>query len=144
MVAVSTVSPAETMNWNSQRTAAQQNLLGSKAQGLYQRQLAEMDYSRNLGDFNRQADRARTQVPTQFAQRGMLQSGLYLQALQRLAQDRLSGLSGIQNQYQAQQGGFILGDRNAEDEYANNLMRILAEQYARQAQTATQIGGFGG
>ena len=142
MTSVSTVSPAETMNWNNQRNAVQQNLLGSKAQNLYQRQLSEMDYSRNLGDFNRQADQARLKVPTQFARQGTLNSGLYLNALQRLAQERLSGLGGIQNQYQASQGGMILGERNAEDEYANNLMRILAEQYARQAQTATQIGGW--
>lgn len=141
MVAVSTISPAETMNFNNQRSAAQNNLLGGKAQNLYQRQLAEMDFSRNLGDFNRQADQSRLQIPGGFAQRGTLNSGLYLKALQRYAQDRLSGLSGLQGQYQAAQGGFILGDRGLEDQYADNLMRILAEQYARQAQVASQIGG---
>lgn len=142
MTAVSTVSPAETMNWNSQRNAAQQNLLGSKAQNLYQRQLGEMDFSRNVGDFNRRADQQRMQVPTQFAQNGTLQSGLYLNALQRYAQERLSGLNGLQTQFQAQNGGQILEDRGLEDDYASQLMRILAEQYARQATTATQIGGW--
>lgn len=142
MVAVSTVSPGEVNNWNSQRSAASQNLLGQHAQSLYQRQLSEMDFSRNLGDFNRNADQQRLQLPSQFLQRGGLTNGLYRSALGRMTQERLSGLSGLQNRYQAQQGGFILGDRGAEDEYANTLMRILGEQYARQAQAATGIGGF--
>ena len=142
MVAVSTISPAETMNFNNQRSAARQNLLASKAQNLYQRQLADMDFSRNLGDFNRQADQARNQIPTQFAQRGGLTNGLYLQALQRYAQDRISGLGNLQSQFQAGQGGRILQDRGFEDDYANALMQILGQQYARQAQVASGIGGF--
>lgn len=142
MVAVSTVSPAETMNWNNQKAGARQNLLAGQAQNLYQRQLAEMDYSRNLGDFNRQSDQTRRGIPGQFARNGTLRSGLYLKALQDYAQARLSGLSGLQSQYQQQMGGSILQRRGMEDEYGTDLMRILAEQYARQAQAATQIGGW--
>lgn len=142
MVAVSTVSPAEIMNWNNQKAAARQNMLAGQAQNLYQRQLAEMDYSRNLADFNRNADKARLQIPGRFAHQGMLHSGLYLKALQDYAQARLGGLSGLQSQYQRQAGGSILQHRGYQDAYDTDLMRILAEQYARQAQAATQLGGW--
>lgn len=142
MVAVSTVSPVEVQNWNNQKSASRQNMLAGQAQNMYQRQLAEMDYSRNLGDFNRQADKTRMQIPGKFAQQGTLNSGLYLKALQDYAQARLGGLSGLQGQYQQQAGGGILQHRGYQDSYDTDLMRILAEQYARQAQAATQLGGW--
>lgn len=142
MVAVSTVSPAETMNWNGQKADARQNLLGNKANALYQQQLSGLDYGQRLGQMGRKFDQARVQLPSQFAQRGLLQSGIYKNALAQYAQERLQAQNALQTQFQQQQGGFIFDDRGAEDQYAAAIQRILGEQYARQAQAATQIGGW--
>ena len=142
MVAVSTVSPGETMNWANQRASASQNLLSSKTQNAYQQQLGNLDYGKNLANFTRQFDDARMQIPTQFAQRGTLNSGLYRSALARYAQERSAGFGSLQNQQQVSQGGFIFQDREAEDGYAAALQRILGEQYARQATMAGTIGSW--
>lgn len=142
MVAVSTVSPAETMNWDSQRNGAQTNLLQNKASNLYQRQLSGLNYGEQLAAHGRRFGDIRTQIPGQHIQRGTFNSGLYQNALSRYAVERMGALANLQQGHQAQQGNFILGDRNAEDEYAMAIQRILAEQYARQAQAATQVGGW--
>lgn len=142
MVAASTVSPGEVMNWNGQRADARQNLMATKAQTLYQRQLGDLQYSRNLKDMGRQFDQQRVGIPTQFARQGTLRSGLYQRALQNYGLDRLGALNGLQLAHMGGQGGLVLQDRGAEDQYASALQRILGEQYARQAQQAAGIGGW--
>lgn len=143
MVAVSTVSPGQTMAWNGQRADARQNLLGSKAGNLYQRQLSGLQYGQQMQQMGDKFNQARVQLPTQFAQRGTLRSGLYQNALARYAQERLQAQNGLQLQFQQGQGDFIFGDRDAEDSYAAALQRILGEQYAAQAQAAANIGQWG-
>jgi hypothetical protein len=142
MVAVSTVSPGEILNWNGQRADARQNLLSQKANGLYQRHLGQMQYANDLKGLGRRFDQARTNLPTGFIQRGTLQSGLYKDALQRYAQERLGALNDLQLRHQSSQGGMVLQDRGFEDVYAAALQRILGEQYARQASTASGVGGW--
>jgi hypothetical protein len=142
MAAVSTVSPAETMNWDSQRSSAQSNLLQNKAQNLYQQQLQGMAYGENLAGLNKRFDQQRMQVPGEHVRRGTFNSGLYRNGLQEYALERMSALQNLQQGQQVQQGNFILGDRGFEDDYASQIQRILAEQYARQAQAASGLGGF--
>jgi hypothetical protein len=142
MVAVSTVSPGQTMAWNGQKADARQNLMGSKAGNLYQQQLSGLQYGQRLGDMQSKFNQARVQLPTQYAQRGILQSGIYKNALAQYAQERLRAQNSLQTQFQMEQGGFIFGDRQAEDDYAAALQRILGEQYGGQATAATNIGGW--
>lgn len=142
MVAVSTVSPGEILNWNGQKADARQNLLSQKAGNLYQQQLNGLQYGQQMADMGRKFNQARVQLPTQFAQRGTLHSGLYQNALQQYAQERLRAQSGLQTAFLQGQGGHVLADRGYEDDYASALQRILGETYARQVQAAAQFGGF--
>jgi len=130
------------MNWDSQRSGAQTNLLQNKAQNLYQQQLQGMQYGENLQNLNRSFDQRRMQVPGDHIRRGTFNSGLYRNGLQDYALERMQAMQNLQQGQQVQQGNFILGDRGFEDDYASTIQRILAEQYARQAQAASGVGGF--
>lgn len=142
MVAVSTVSPGETMNWAGQKAGARQGLMSSKAQNLYQQQLSGLDLAKNLRNHSNQWNQTRMGISTPFAQQGTLQSGLYKNALQQYGRDRMNAYTDIQQGHQVQQGQFSLNDRGYEDDYASQLMRILGEQYARQATQASGIGSW--
>jgi hypothetical protein len=130
------------MQWNGQKADARQNLLSQKAGNLYQRQLSGLDYGQRLQQMGDKFNQARVQLPTSFAQRGTLKSGLYQNALQQYARERLMAHNQLQTQFMQGQGGHILADRGYEDDYASALQRILGETYARQAQAAAQFGGF--
>ena len=142
MVAASTVSPAEISNWASQRSSAKQNMLGTQAGSLYGRQMAGIDYGKSVRDFTKNAQNTRMGLPGAYQKRGLAQSGLYKHALENYAMDRQQGLGDLAMQYQGQIGQFVQGDRGAGDAYAQALQRIAAEQYARQAQQASQVGGW--
>ena len=142
MVAASTVSPAEISNWASQRSGAQQNMLGTQAGSAYGRTLAGIDYGKSVRDFTKNAQNTRMKLPGAYQRQGLAQSGLYKHALENYAMDRQQGMGDLAMQYQGNIGQLVQGDRSATDSYAQALQRIAAEQYARQAQQASQVGGW--
>jgi hypothetical protein len=139
MPAVTTISPGEVMNFNSRSSAARQNLLSSKAAGEYQRQLQRIQFGDRVGDFERQANRGRMQLPTSFISRGVCNSGLYKNALSQYAVDRSSALKGLHTNFQLGQQDSIFNDRSSEDAFAAQMAQINAERYARQAQLAAML-----
>lgn len=139
MVAVSSISPQEVMSYNSRSNAATQNLLNSKATVGYQKALQGLQYGQDIGDFNRQADRSRNNLPRSFQARGLFNGGAYKQALSQYAVDRSAGLRNMGNQFQMNQLNSTFQDRAAEDSYANQMAQIEAERYARQAQLAAML-----
>lgn len=139
MPAVTSISPGEIVNYNSRQNSASENLLNSKATNQYQRALQDIQYGNSVGDYERQANRARMSLPTQWIKRGMFNSGLYKNALSQYAVDRAAGLRNMQNAYQIQQAGYTFNDRQAEDSYASQMAQIEAERYARQAELAAML-----
>jgi hypothetical protein len=139
MVAVSSISPEEIFSYQSRQNNANQNLLSTKANTQYQRALQGIQYGQQVGDYERTANRARVQLPTQYLKAGTFNSGLYRNALSNYAVDRLNGMRNMANNYQLGQLNSVFTDRAAEDNYANTTAQIAAEKYARQAALASML-----
>lgn len=127
------------MNYNNRSAAAGSNLLNTKASNAYHRALENLRYGNSVGDYERQANRARNSIPTGFISRGLFNSGLYRNALSQYAVDRSAGLRDMQLNHQAGQQNYVFADRQAEDSYAMQMAQIEAEKYARQAQLAAML-----
>lgn len=146
MTAVSSVtagslSPGQVLQYSGQQSDARQNLLQSKASGEYQRAMSALGYGKRMGQMTRQFDRARTALPTQYAQNNTLRSGLYQRGLRDYAMERMAAANDLRSQWMLEQQSGIFGDRGAEDSYAAAIQRILGEQYAAQGFAAGQLGG---
>lgn len=140
-MAMQGLSPSQLYNFQSQRNAYGQNLLGKKAQNTYQQQLANLQLHRSTQNFNDMWNDRRNALPTSYLQRGVYNSGIYQNALQNYARDRSSGLSDLLLNNQLQQAGLVLGNRGFEDEYARQMASNYAQQYATQADIASALRG---
>jgi len=142
MVAVSTISPQQTLQFRQQRNDAKNKLLTSQAQSLYQRQLQNLAHKSRVRGFETQANRTREELPTDFINRGVFRSGIYQGALQRYAADRLQGYNDLNVQNQLNLGGLSLQGRGFEDDYARTLAGSYGNQYATQADIASALRGI--
>lgn len=139
---VSTISPEQQMMYQQGRSnAAAQNLRG-QAQTQYQQGLATQDYSDRTYDFNTAWNRRREDLPTSFIQRGLLNSGIYRNALRNYAIDRLSGQRQLQREYQQRMAGLTFQGRGYEDDYAETVANLFGNQYAAQAAIAAALRGI--
>ena len=140
--AISTISPQQQLQYQQGRAGLRQNLMQNKAQVQYQRGLAGQQYQDNLVDFGVDQNRVREQLPTNYIQRGVFNSGIYRQALRDYATDRLRGQRNIQRGYQSQLGQLALQDRGYEDEYTQAMANLYGNQFAAQAQIASTLQGL--
>ena len=139
---VSTISPAQQAQYAQGRSTAAYNRGRQGAQNIYQQGLARQQYSDNLQRFNTQQDRTREQLPSNYIQRGVFNSGIYRQALRNYALDRLMGRKQLQNNYQQQAAGLVFDNRGFEDEYADTMYNLFGNQYAAQASIASALKGI--
>ena len=142
MVAVSTISPQQTMQFRQQRTNAKQGLLTNQAQNLYQRQLADLAYKSRVRGFDTEQGRVREQLPTDYINRGVFRSGIYNTGLKRYAADRLQGLNNLLVQRQAEAGGLSLQGRGFEDDYTRALAGSYGAEHAARADIASALRGI--
>lgn len=140
--AISSISPQQQQQYQQGRNNLRSNLLQNKAQTQYQRGLAQQNYQDQNVDFGIEQGRTREQLPTNFIQRGVFNSGIYRQALRDYAVDRLRGQRNIQRGYQSQLGQLALQDRGYEDEYAQAMANLHSSQFAAQAQIASSLQGL--
>lgn len=141
-MAVPGLSPQQIYQYQNERNQYGQGLLKSKAQNVYQQQLGNMQLGRDTRNFNTQWDQKRTQLPTNYLQRGIGRSGIYQGALQSYARDRTRGLSDLLLNNQMQQAGMVFQDRGYEDDYANQMTQNYGRQFASQAELAAALRGI--
>jgi hypothetical protein len=142
MVAVSTISPQQTLAFRQQRNDAKNKLLTSQAQNLYQRQLQNLAHKNRVRGFETQQNRAREALPTDFINRGVFRSGIYRDALQKYATDRLQGFNDLTMQNQLNLGGMSLQNRGFEDDYTRALAGSYGGEYAARADIASALRGI--
>jgi hypothetical protein len=132
-------NPQQINQYNQQRAGHRQDLLRGTAQTNYQRELADLAFNKNVRNFNVDWGRRREQLPTNYIQRGVFNSGIYNQALQDYAQDRFRGLDDLAVQRQLGQFGNTFERRSLEDQYANQMMGSYSSQYADKAAIAADL-----
>jgi len=139
---VSTITPEQQAQYAQGRSNAAAELGRNQAGNQYQQGLAQQQFNDNLYDFDVQQGRAREQLPTQYIQRGIFNSGIYRDALKNYAIDRLSGENKLRNNYQAQAAGLTLQGRGYDDSYTETLSNLFGNQYAAQASIASALKGI--
>ena len=139
---VPTISPTQTLQFGQQRAGANQNLLRKTATTQYQRELANLTQKRRVQDFNIDWGRRREALPTSHIQQGTFRSGMYQNALQQYAQDRLRGLSNLALEHQLGLQGMTMQTRGAEDDWATQMMGSYNSEYATKAELAAKLRGI--
>lgn len=142
MVAVSTITPQQTMQFRQQRKDAKQGLLTNQAQNLYQRSLQNLAHKNRVRGFETQQGRLREDLPTDFINRGVFRSGLYNAGLKRYAQDRLQGFNDLVTQNQLNLGGLSLQGRGYEDDYTRAMAGSYGAEHAARAEIAAALRGI--
>lgn len=71
-------------------------------QNTFQQGVVGNQYGRSMGDLVATWDRQREKLPYGFAKRGMLNSGVYQNALSQYGQDRMRATANLNGQYQDQ------------------------------------------
>jgi hypothetical protein len=142
MVAVSTITPQQTLQYNQQRDSAKNQLLTNQAQNLYQRQLQDLAHKNQVRGFETTQNRAREALPTDYINRGIFRSGIYRQGLQDYAADRLQGFNNLSTQHQLNLGNLSLQGRGYEDDYTRALSGSYGNEYAARADIASALRGI--
>lgn len=120
----------------------------SQARTQYENALAGTEYQRRQLGLRNQRDRDRlgyswdnalSRLPYSFVGRGLMKSGIYKQALEDYANQRLRSEGDLQFDYNDRGGALNLQDQGYGQTYNNTSVGIAAEREARRAQLATII-----
>jgi hypothetical protein len=139
---VPNMTSQQLQQFNKERSDASRGLLTNQAQSLYNRELSGLAFKGNLQKFNIDWGRKRTELPRQYSQRGILNSGIYQQGLQDYAQNRLMGLNDLAVQNQLGNNQYTMQSRGYEDDYASSMMGSYNREFATKADIAAALRGI--
>lgn len=126
-------------NRTDQAGTAYQNSL---AQDTFSRSMADVYFQRNSDRLGQQFDKSRSQLPGSFARRGLLNSGIYQQALTDYANSRQQAFGDLNFDYSNQKGQLDVNKQGFTNTYNTSLTGVEAEKAARRAELATQLRGI--
>ena len=136
------MSPEEINMYQVRRQQADTAFGRGRANLDYQRGIATQDYNLGRPRITRSWDQAFKQLPSNFARRGLLRSGVYNQGFKDYQTNRENAFSDWELQNTRRMGGF----QNQQDDFeamrTMQLQQIEAEQNARRAALAAQLRGL--
>lgn len=141
-MAIQQLPPSQLQQYRQQRSQAGTQLLQQRAQNQYNRELQDLSFQNQGRKFATQWGRMREQLPMQYLQRGIFNSGIYQGALQEYAQDRLQAYQDLNLAHLLAQQGLTFQDRSAEDAYFQAMASSYGGQYADRAQLAATLRGI--
>lgn len=133
------LSPWEIANYqsrNDQYTTNYQNTLAGTAYG---RARAGLQNDRARNDMNYQWDQSRAKLPGSYIGRGILNSGIFGNAMDQYATGRFKAFDNLNFNYTDQLGQMDLQDQQAATTYNTGLASTASEMAARRAELATQL-----
>jgi hypothetical protein len=133
------LSPWETQQFTTQRANARQQMLTGRAEIQQLKTRRGLDYRDQRRDMTTDWDRRRVQLPTEYIQRGVFNSGIYRGALQEYAQDRQRAGRDLQRGYQTDIQDLIMQQRRITDQYQMTRRQSRADELARRAQVAAEL-----
>ena len=136
------LSPLEYASLGNQRRQATSQYGLGRAQIDYQRSQAATANSQQMADLRRQYTQMREQLPGGFAQRGLLNSGLYARALKNYGTERQEATNRAAQGYQERLAGLDIEQRATETSYSDAMAALAAEEQARRAQIAATLRGI--
>lgn len=135
------LDPAQTHYLRSARQRLLDNYKLSLNQNKYQRRTLGNQYTRGRADLRRQFADARLQLPGDYAGAGLLNSGIWQQALSRFGQERQAAFGNLRGQYDDQRAGLDLARAQLGTVKRQGLQDLQAEEAARRAALAASIRG---
>ena len=133
------LSPEDINYFDTARRRLGLNYQQGSAQNAYQQGVLGQQQASGLDALNNRYNQLRNQLPGGYAQRGLLNSGIYQQGLQQYAQNRQTDLNNVQQQYQQQLGGLQLGQQQLDQQNTGGLGDIEAQQAARRQAIAAAL-----
>ena len=133
------VGAVDVANLQNQRDMARLQYQQGLAGVNYQRGNAQQNYGISRDNLVRQLDAMRQNLPYQFNNRGLMNSGLYKQGLSDYADSRVRTLNQFDTQHSQNMAGFGLQQQNVEGLWKTQQENIKRAEEARRAQTAAQI-----
>lgn len=138
-MAIPTLSPAETAAYNARRVQARGTYRAGLAQNSYQRRIGNAGYQQQRLGLTSQWNQTRNLLPGGYAQRGLLNSGIYQGGLQQYGQQRIGAFQGAEQTHFGQLGQLSQGRLDLRSTLNSSLNTIEAEQQARRATIAAGI-----
>lgn len=139
--AASQPSASELAEWNNQRREVSDVYGDANAQNDFDRSQALAQQSYETADLAKQWNRQREALPGQYAHRGLLNSGIYGEALQHYGEDRTSASSALALKYQQTLGNIGLAQQRAQGAYGRDTASVDSTEAARRQDLASQLKG---
>lgn len=136
------LDPAEVAAYANRRTRATNQYQIQQAQNSYNRGTTGANQATSTRNLTTQFDKMRTNLPGQYARRGLLNSGIYAQGLQDYGTGRTSAFGDLAQRYQQQFGQFDLNDQAASVNYNDTIGEIYDQEAVRRSQVAAALRGF--
>ncbi len=136
------LSPWEIAAYQTRQDQASTAYQNSLASNTYQRSMLGIANQRNRDRMGQQWTQYRNQLPGGYARRGLLNSGIYKQALTDYANNRQRSFDDLDFSYTTQLGQYDLDKQNFTNTYNAGLTGIEAERAARRAQLASELRGI--
>jgi hypothetical protein len=108
-------------------------------QNSYQTRTLRNQYARGKADLSRQFYQARQQLPSPYAQAGLLNSGLYQLGLSRFGQERRGAFGNLSGEFNDELRGLRLARTQLGQVKRQGLRDIDAEEAARRAALASSL-----
>lgn len=125
-----TIDPYITQQLQSRRRTATTQYGLARARLEAEKSHAGLVQAQALRDIGQQYQQNRQKLPGGFAQRGLLNSGIYGRALTSLRTGHADALARNQLQYQGQLNQFGLQGRESELTYQDELLNLASEEQA--------------
>lgn len=129
-------------DWNyfqTQKRRVNQTFGYGLDQNQWQRDSTTNDHNRRLADLKAKWGQQRAQLPTAYAQRGLLNSGIYARGLDRAQGDFNRAQGDLAGAFNDQLAGLGLADRQLESVRGNSLNDLDSAEAARRAAVAEAL-----
>jgi hypothetical protein len=110
-----------------------------RAANEYGRFVSQRRFNRGYENLLRGFDRQRDRLPNAFAARGVMNSGIFQNALGRYAQDRLDGTNDALSSQQEAERMFDMRNAEIDQRWNSNMLDLEAEKQARIRALASQL-----
>tara|TARA_R110001606_G_scaffold350525_1_gene500655 strand:+ start:18 stop:443 length:426 start_codon:yes stop_codon:yes gene_type:complete len=127
---------------SAQRLNLSNSYAAKRSSNTFGRSRARKDYSNQLKDSTKSYKRGAPQVTSNYASRGLGQSGVYQRALQRYTGDYSEQQGQIQRNAEDSEQQYTFDDAAYETEYYTALGRLDIEKAQMIADTASGIQGL--
>ena len=127
------LNPEDYNDFRSAKWRIDDTWANGMAQNQYQKEIAGNQYNRSLADLTRQYAQMRERLPGQYAQRGLLNSGIYQSALARFGTERQAATANLAGAYNDTYRGYVMAGTQLEDQRRRATEEVDSQEAARRA-----------